>query len=109
MTESTRNGNAAASRPRLKTAVVMRGNTQALQDGTVRPRTFEFDFEDVPIIINAFRRMVRGLEFDICEMAMTTYLCARAHGKPFTAIPVVRMRASHHGATVYNTRSRIRT
>src|SRR5678816_3790096 len=42
-------------------------------------------------------------------MAMTTYLCARAHGKQFTAIPVFPMRAFHHGAIVYNTRAGIRT
>ena len=72
-------------------------------------RTFAFDFEEVPVITNAFRRMVRELAFDISEMAMTTYLCARAHGKPFTAIPVFPMRAFHHGAIVYNTKSGIRT
>jgi 4,5-dihydroxyphthalate decarboxylase len=109
MTESTRHGNAAASRPRLRTALVMRGHTQPLKDGTVKLRGSEFDFEDVPIIIKAFRRMVRGLEFDISEMAMTTYLCARAHGKPFTAIPVFPMRAFHHGAIVYNTKAGIHT
>src|SRR6202011_3671914 len=89
---------------RLKTALGRRGHTQPLMDGTVKPRTFEFDFEDVPIIINAFRRMVRNLEFDISEMAMTTYLCARDHGKRFTAIPVFPMRAFHHGAIVCNTK-----
>jgi 4,5-dihydroxyphthalate decarboxylase len=94
---------------RLNTALVEHGHTRPLMDGTVTPRTFEFDFEDVPIIINAFRRMVRGLELDICEMAMTTYLCARAHGKRFTAIPVFPMRAFHHGAIVYNTRAGIHT
>lgn len=90
---------------KLKTAIVTQGHTQALKDGTVRPRTFEFDFEDVPVIIKAFRRMVRGLEFDIAEMAITTYLCARAHGKRFTALPVFLMRAFHHGAILYNTKS----
>jgi 4,5-dihydroxyphthalate decarboxylase len=109
MTQSTRDGNAATSRPKLKTALVMRGHTQPLKDGTVKPRTFEFDFEDLPTIISAFRRMVRGLEFDIAEMAMTTYLCARAHGVPFTAIPVFPMRAFHHGAIVYNTSTGVRT
>src|SRR5436190_15489413 len=94
---------------RLKTALGVRGHTQPLIDGAVRPRTFEFEFEDVPVIIKAFRRMVRGLEFDICELAMTTYLCARAHGKAFTAIPVFPMRAFHHGAIVYNTKSGVRT
>src|SRR5256885_9351845 len=94
---------------RLKTALGVRGHTQPLVDGTVKPRTFEFEFEDVPVIIKAFRRMVRGLEFDICELAMTTYLCARAHGKAFTAIPVFPMRAFHHGAIVYNTKTGVRT
>ena len=88
---------------RLKTALVRRGHTEALMEGAVTPRGFDFDFEEVPVIINAFRRMVRELAFDISEMAMTTYLCARAHGKQFTAIPVFPMRAFHHGAIVYNT------
>jgi 4,5-dihydroxyphthalate decarboxylase len=87
----------------LHTALVTRGHTLPLKDGTVRPRTFAFDFEEVPVIIKAFRRMVRGQEFDISEMAMTTYLCARRFNKPFTAIPVFPMRAFHHGAILYNT------
>jgi 4,5-dihydroxyphthalate decarboxylase len=94
---------------RFKTALVTRGHTQPLKDGTVKPRTFEFDFEDVPVIVKAFRRMVRGLEFDICELALTTYLCARDHGKAFTAIPVFPMRAFHHGAILHNIKSGVRT
>jgi len=95
--------------PAYKTALVTYPHTQALKDGGVSPRTFAFDFEDVPVIIKAFRRMVRGLEFDISEMAITTYLTAKAHGKRFTAIPVFPMRAFHHGAILYNTTSGIRT
>jgi 4,5-dihydroxyphthalate decarboxylase len=92
---------------RLKAAFVTRGHTRALKDGTVKPRTFDFDVEEVPVIINAFRRMVRGLEFDISEMAMTTYICARAHGAAFTALPIFPMRTFHHGAIVYNTKAGI--
>jgi 4,5-dihydroxyphthalate decarboxylase len=40
---------------------------------------------------------------------MTTYLCSRAHGKPFTAIPVFPMRAFHHGTIVCNTHAGVRT
>src|SRR5438876_11393767 len=94
---------------RLKTALGVRGHTQPLVEGTVTPRTFEFEFDDVPVIIKAFRRMVRNLDFDICELAMTTYLCARAYGRPVTAIPVFPMRAFHHGAIVYNTTTGVRT
>ena len=52
--------------------------------------------------------MVRGLEFDICEMAITTYICARAHGKRMTAMPVFLVRAFHHGAILVNTKAGIR-
>jgi 4,5-dihydroxyphthalate decarboxylase len=94
-------------RHRFTAAFVTREHTRALKDGTVKPRTFDFDIEEVPVIINAFRRMVRGLEFDISEMAMTTYICARAHGTAFTALPIFPMRAFHHGAIVYNTKAGI--
>jgi 4,5-dihydroxyphthalate decarboxylase len=94
---------------KLKTALVTRGHTEALKDGALNPRTFEFDYEEVPAIIQAFRRMVRGLEFDIAEMAITTYICARAHGKPITAIPVFLMRQFHHGGILHNTDVGIRT
>jgi 4,5-dihydroxyphthalate decarboxylase len=96
-------------RPRLKTVLVARGHTQALKDGRVRPRTCDLEFEEVPVIVQAFRRMVREMEFDIAELAITTYICARAHGKPFTAIPVFPMRAFHHGAILHHTGSGIRT
>src|SRR5205823_8997821 len=95
--------------PRLKTVTRTQGNNEALKNGAVRPRTFAFDFEEVDPLIAAFRRMVRGNEFDICEMAITTYICAKAHGKPMTAVPVFLVRAFHHGATVVNAKSGIRT
>jgi len=85
------------------------GNNRALKDGTVKPTTFAFDFIEVDPLIDAFRRMVRGLEFDICEMAITTYICARAHGKRMTAVPIFLVRAFHHGAILVNTKAGIRT
>jgi 4,5-dihydroxyphthalate decarboxylase len=87
----------------LKTAIQTLGHTRALKDGSVKPQSADFEFEDVPAIIQAFRRMVRGLEFDISEMALTTYLCAKDHGKRFTALPIFLVRAFHHGAILCNT------
>jgi 4,5-dihydroxyphthalate decarboxylase len=93
---------------KLKSVTRSQGNNQALKDGTVKPRTFEFDFVEVSPLIDAFRRMVRGLEFDVCEMALTTYICARDHGKRFTALPVFLVRAFHHGAILHNTKAGVR-
>jgi len=88
----------------LKTVTRTQGNNQALKDGSVKPHTFKFDFEEIPVLIDGFRRMVRANEFDICEMAITTYICARAYGKRFTALPVFLVRAFHHGAIIHNTK-----
>lgn len=74
------------------------GNNAALKSGAVAPRGMRLDFEEVPVLVSAFRRMVRGLEFDVCEMALTTYLVAREHGVRFTALPVFLVRGFHHGA-----------
>src|SRR5256714_5778500 len=93
----------------LKTVTRTQRNNQALKDGSVKPRTFAFEFVEVDPLIAAFRRMVRGLEFDICEMAITTYVCAKAHGKRMTAVPVFPVRAFHHGAILVNSKAGIRT
>jgi 4,5-dihydroxyphthalate decarboxylase len=82
---------------KLTTVTRTQGNNQALKDGSVKPASF------------AFRRMIRGLEFDISEMAISTYICARAHGKRMTAIPVFLVRAFHHGAILVNTKAGIRS
>jgi 4,5-dihydroxyphthalate decarboxylase len=93
----------------LRTVTATQGATLAIKDGTVTPGRYTFDFEEVPVIVQAFRRMVRGLEFDVSEMAFTTYLCAKAHGKPFTALPVFLVRGFHHGAIVRSSTAGVRS
>jgi 4,5-dihydroxyphthalate decarboxylase len=87
---------------RLRTVTRTQGNNAALKDGTVTPTGLAFEFEEVDPLIRAFRRMVREREFDVCELAITTYLCAKEHGKRFTALPVFLVRGFHHGAIVAN-------
>lgn len=89
-------------KPTYKTVTRTQGNNRALKEGRVVPETFNFEFEEVPILVKAFRRMVRELEFDICEMAITTYICAREHGVQFTALPIFLVRDFHHGAVTSN-------
>ena len=69
----------------------------------------KLNFVEVEQIVPMMRRMCRGLEFDICEMAFTTYVCARAAGLPFTAIPVFVTRNFHHWAVFVNTKSGVKT
>jgi len=92
---------------KYRTVTSTQGNNAAIKDGTVRPRSFEFDIMEVDPLIRAFRTMVRGLEYDICEMALTTYICAKAHGVRFTALPIFLVRAFHHGAIRVNSKAGI--
>jgi 4,5-dihydroxyphthalate decarboxylase len=90
------------SRPKITLVTRTQGNNAGLKTGAVGVRGFDVELVEVPVIIDAFRRMVRGLEFDVCEMALTTYLCAREHGVEFTALPIFLVRAFHHGAIVHD-------
>ena len=93
---------------RLRTAIATYGHTAALKDGTVKVPAVALDLVEVTPIIAAFRRMVRDLEFDICEMAPTTYMIARARGAPYIALPVFVMRRFHHAGLVCHPGSSIR-
>ena len=86
--------------PRLNIAIADYGHTRALKSGEVPIKGIEANFVSVVPIIGAFRRMVRDVEFDVCEMAPTTYMIARALGAPFVALPVFLMRRFHHGGFV---------
>jgi len=83
---------------KLTIALGKYGVTQALHDGSARPDRIAFDFAQVEPITAAMRRMVRTLDFDVCEMAFTTYLCAKALGAPITALPVFVTRNFHQWA-----------
>src|SRR5580704_3359551 len=92
--------NGMADQPNLKIAIGTYGHTRALKWGDVRIEGVDPAFIEVAPIIGAFRRMVRDLEFDVCEMAPTTYMIARALGAPFVALPIFLMRRFHHGGFV---------
>src|SRR4051794_37350354 len=84
----------------LRTAFAAYPHVQALRAGAIASERVAFHFEDIPNITRAFRRMVRTLDFDLCEIALTTLAQAIAYGKPLIGLPVVVMRGFHHGALV---------
>jgi 4,5-dihydroxyphthalate decarboxylase len=59
-----------------------------------------FDFADVKVPNTAFKRVVRDLEFDVAELAIVTYLLAKAHGKPLTLLPAVLTARFQHSMLV---------
>jgi 4,5-dihydroxyphthalate decarboxylase len=97
------------TQPRLKIAIATYGHTKDVKSGAAAIAGVEPDFVEVVPIIGAFRRMVRDIEFDVCEMAPTTYMIARALGAPFIALPIFLMRRFHHGGFVVRPDSGIKT
>ena len=89
-----------SKRPRLKIAIASYGHTRAVKNGGIPIQGVDAEFVEVAPIIQAFRRMVRDVAFDICEMAPTTYMIARARGAPYIALPIFLMRRFHHGGFV---------
>ncbi len=87
---------------RLKTLLGDYPTTHALRAGELTSTKVAFDFADVPQVASAFKRTVRNLEFDVSELAIVTYLMAKAHGKPYVLLPAVVLGRFQHPFLVYN-------
>lgn len=76
----------------LRTAIGRYPHTKALfQDP-------QLAIEPFPVITRAFAPMVREQRFDLCEMAIATFLMARAAGSDLVLLPVVMSARFQNGA-----------
>lgn len=97
------------SKLRLKIAVAEHPHTSAVRSGEIPIEGVDPEIITVKPQIGAFRRMVRDVEFDVCEIAPTTYIIARAYGAPFVALPIFVVRRFHHSGLLVRPDSGITT
>src|SRR5262245_43543114 len=76
--------------------------TQALKRREVKSDRVALTFSEIKPANKFFKPMVRELRFDISEMAIATFLQAKAYGKPLTLIPATIMGRFQHGTILYN-------
>ena len=76
--------------------------TAALKKGEVRSDRVRLDFADVRPPSAGFKRVVRDLEFDVAELAITTFLMAKTFGKPLKLLPAVVVGRLQHSFLVCN-------
>ncbi|HZA49176.1 MAG TPA: ABC transporter substrate-binding protein [Myxococcaceae bacterium] len=76
--------------------------TRALKSGEIRSHDIALEFADIKPVSSGFKRVVRELEFDVSELALATFLIAKAHGKPLTLLPAVVMARFQHPFLVYD-------
>ena len=73
--------------------------TMAMKDGRVRSDLVALDFCGPETAHNGFKAMVRENAYDAGELAIVTYLQAKAYGKPFVMLPApISGRFQHHCA-----------
>ncbi|MBI3376658.1 MAG: hypothetical protein HY017_33505 [Betaproteobacteria bacterium] len=76
--------------------------TAALKQGKIPSDQVRLDFADVNPPSAGFKRVVRNLEFDVAELAIVTFLMAKAHGKPLVLLPAVVVARFQHPLLVHN-------
>src|SRR5574341_247839 len=68
-----------------------------------RTHSERFEFAQVQgSVATAFKRVVRNLEFDVAEMAIMTFLVAKAFDKPYRLLPFVVMARYQHPYLVHS-------
>jgi 4,5-dihydroxyphthalate decarboxylase len=90
---------------KIKTLDACFGNyphTQAIKNGNIKSDCVALHLAEVNPIYKAFLTMVREQKFDVSEMALVTYLQAKAYGKPLTLLPATMMGRFQHGTMLYN-------
>lgn len=87
---------------RLRTLLGNHAHLQPLKDGRVRSSKVTLDFAGEPQPHEAFKPFVRDLAFDCGELAIVTYLQAKAYGKPLALLPIVVSSRFHHASICYN-------
>ncbi len=76
--------------------------TQALKSGQIKSDRVKLSLTEINPVYKAFLMMAREQKFDVCEMALVTYLQAKAYGKPITLMPATMMGRFQHGTMLYN-------
>src|SRR4051812_5353881 len=92
----------------MKTLLGDHAVTRAFRSGEVSSPDLAFEFADVKTAHTAFKRVVRDLEFDLAELAIVTFLLAKAHGKPLKLLPAVVLARFQHAHLVHNVERPVR-
>lgn len=77
-------------------------NTKALKSGEIRSDLVDFDFAEVKVANNLFKKVVREAAYDVAELAIVTYLQAKTYGKPYVLLPAIVVGRGQHHTIAYN-------
>jgi 4,5-dihydroxyphthalate decarboxylase len=90
--------------PTLRTVLKTYPHTRAIKSGELSDPRVRLDCLNVDPIYRAFAPMARQQAYDVSEMAIVTYLQAKAYGKPLVLLPTVVAARLQQGCLVYDAR-----
>ncbi|HEU0160335.1 MAG TPA: hypothetical protein VFR00_13520 [Hyphomicrobiaceae bacterium] len=102
-------GRVPLERAVLRTAIGNYPHTAALRDGRISSERLSLDFVELAPINRAFAPMLRDGRFDVSEIAIASFLQAKAYDKPFVLLPVVLAARFQEPALLCLTASTIRS
>lgn len=76
--------------------------TLPIKQGQVPSDLVDFEFADFKVANTGFKPLVREAKFDLGELAIVTFLQARAYNKPYVLIPAVVVARAQHHTIAYN-------
>jgi 4,5-dihydroxyphthalate decarboxylase len=93
---------ATATKLKLHTMMGNYANTAPLKSGAVKSDLIDYDFAEVKVANNLFKAIVRDAKYDVAELAIVTYIQAKAAGKPYILLPAVLVSRGQHHTIGYN-------
>src|SRR5262249_46490319 len=92
----------ATGKVRLKTNLADYASVRALKAGEVRPDLVEFDIGGPKVATQGFKPMINAGAYDAGELAIGSFLQAKAYNRPLAMLPAVVMARFQHNFIVYN-------
>ncbi len=86
----------------LRIAIGDYPHTLPLKRGEIRSPALKLDFVEVKPMHTAFKPMVREHAYDASEMALVTYLQAKAYNKGLTLLPAAMLARFQHHTMLFN-------
>lgn len=90
----------------LTAAVKRYAHTEKLMSGELAEPSLQLDWQAIEPIHRAFAPMAQRQAYDVSELAIATFLQAKAYGKPLVMLPIVLAARLQQGCLVYNRRHR---
>lgn len=103
MDSARRFSNMSQEKLRLSVMLGTYPKTNGIKSGAIPIEGAELDIAPIDEAMKGFKIAVSELKYDVCELALSTFLQAHSVGKPLLLLPYVMNGKFHHGSLLRRT------